>query len=234
MSVHGQTTSPLRVLPRGRHAAPREVVAESQRERMLVAMAEACATKGYANVAVADVIERARVSRRSFYEQFSNKEDCFLAAYDAGVAGLLEEIAAAEEAARASGADGRGGGLLAAARAGTETYLQLLADNPAFARTFLIEVLGAGPEALARRDAVHQKFAERLEEGFAAVRDAAGGAALPAPAPFVFRAAVGAIHELVTQELLERGPEALPGLLEQVLEVELRLLAGGAGRGGLT
>jgi AcrR family transcriptional regulator len=228
MSVHGQTTAPLRVLPRGRHAAPREVVAESQRERMLVAMAEACATKGYANVAVADVIERAHVSRRSFYEQFSNKEDCFLAAYDAGVAGLLEEIAAAEEAARGVGS----GGLLAAARAGTETYLQLLADNPAFARTFLIEVLGAGPEALARRDAVHQKFAERLEEGFEAVRGGVEGS-LPAPAPFVFRAAVGAIHELVTRELLEGGPEALPGLLDQVLEVELRLLGGGGGASGL-
>jgi AcrR family transcriptional regulator len=220
MSVHGQTTSPLRVLPRGRHAAPREVVAESQRDRMLVAMAEACATKGYAHVAVADVIERAHVSRRSFYEQFSNKEDCFLAAYDAGVAGLLEEIAAAEEAARG----GRGPvGLLAAARAGTETYLQLLADNPAFARTFLIEVLGAGPDALARRDAVHQRFADRLAEGFAAVRAATPGAP-PAPAPVVFRAAVGAIHELVTQELLSGGPEALPGLLDRVLEVELRLL----------
>jgi AcrR family transcriptional regulator len=222
MSVHGPTTtSPLRVLPRGRHAAPREVVAESQRDRMLVAMAEACATKGYAHVAVADVIERAHVSRRSFYEQFSNKEDCFLAAYDAGVAGLLDEIAAAEEAARGSGSPTVG--LLAAARAGTETYLQLLADNPAFARTFLIEVLGAGPDALARRDAVHQRFAERLAEGFAAVRDATPGAP-PAPAPFVFRAAVGAIHELVTQELLSGGPEALPGLLDRVLEVELRLL----------
>ncbi|HET6506424.1 MAG TPA: helix-turn-helix domain-containing protein [Baekduia sp.] len=224
MSVHRETSGALRVLPRGRHAAPREVVADSQRERMLVAMAEACATKGYANVAVADVIERAHVSRRSFYEQFSNKEDCFLAAYDAGVAGLLEEIAAAEEAARPSG------GLLAAARAGTETYLQLLADNPAFARTFLIEVLGAGPDALARRDAVHQRFAERLMEGFEAVRGGAGaGGAVPAPAPFVFRAAVGAIHELVTQELLVGGPEALPGLLDQVLEVELRLLGGGVG-----
>jgi AcrR family transcriptional regulator len=222
MTVRSQTPA-LRVLPRGRHAAPREVVAESQRERMLVAMAEACATKGYANVAVADVIERARVSRRSFYEQFSNKEDCFLAAYDAGVEALLEEIAHAEEAARAGAAGGAG--LLAAARAGTETYLQLLADNPDFARTFLIEVLGAGPDALTRRDAVHGRFADRLAEAHAQIRAAAGGA-LPAPAPYVFRAAVGAIHELVTQRLLSDGPQGLPALLEPILEVELRLLGG--------
>ncbi|WP_445150371.1 TetR/AcrR family transcriptional regulator [Baekduia sp. Peel2402] len=221
MSVHREPTDVLRVLPRGRHAAPREVVAESQRERMLVAMAEACAAKGYANVAVADVIERARVSRRSFYEHFSNKEECFLAAYDAGVGGLLDEVADAEEAARS--AAGPTAGLLVAARAGTETYLHLLADNPAFARTFLIEVLGAGPEALARRDAVHQRFADRLAEAHAAIR-ASAAAALPAPAPYVFRAAVGAIHELVTQKLLSDGPEALPELLDAVLEVELRML----------
>src|SRR3954453_6695787 len=137
MSVSGDTQA-LRVLPRGRHAAPREVVAESQRERLLVAMADATAAKGYANVGVAAVIGRAGVSRRSFYEHFANKEDAFLAAYDAGVAGLLDAIAEAEQAAGA--ATGQSGGLLARARAGTEVYLQLLADNPAFARTFLIEV----------------------------------------------------------------------------------------------
>jgi AcrR family transcriptional regulator len=222
MSVPGETHG-LRVLPRGRHAAPREVVAESQRERLLVAMADATAQKGYANVAVADVIERAGVSRRSFYEHFSNKEDAFLAAYDAGVGALLDAIAEAEEAAAA---DPQGGGLLARARAGTEVYLQLLADNPAFARTFLIEVLGAGPAALERRDAVHERFAQRLADGFAAIADDAGG--LPQPAPYVFRAAVGAIHELVTDCLLKRGAAALPELLDPVLEIELRLLSGRA------
>jgi AcrR family transcriptional regulator len=222
MSVTGEPHA-LRVLPRGRHAAPREVVAESQRERLLVAMADAVAAKGYANVAVADVIERAGVSRRSFYEHFANKEEAFLAAYDAGVAGLLEEIGRAEDAAEA---EAQGGGLLARARAGTAVYLQLLADNPAFARTFLIEVLGAGPSALARRDAVHEQFAARLADDHAKITAQAGG--LPAPAPYVFRAAVGAIHELVLDCLLKRGPEALPELLGPILEIELRLLSGGA------
>src|SRR5215211_3537803 len=72
-------------LPRGRHAAPPEVVWESQRGRMLAAMATAVGEKGYAEVAVADVIARAGVSRKTFYEQFDNKLGCFLAAYDAGV-----------------------------------------------------------------------------------------------------------------------------------------------------
>ena len=148
MSVHGQTAKPLKVLPRGRHAAPREVVAESQRERVLVGMADAVAAKGYANVAVADVIERAGVSRRSFYEHFTNKEDAFLAAYDAGVTGLLDAIAA----------------------------------------------------------------------------DVGGDR--PRPADYVFRAAVGAMHELVMDTLLKHGAEALPELLGPLLDIQLRLLSG--------
>ncbi|HEX5925762.1 MAG TPA: TetR/AcrR family transcriptional regulator [Baekduia sp.] len=215
MSASGETNA-LRVLPRGRYAAPRAVVAESQRERLLVSMADATAAKGYANVAVADVIERAGVSRRSFYEHFANKEECFLAAYDAGVDGLLGAIGEAEAAAD---------GLLEGARAGTEVYLQLLADNPAFARTFLIEVLGAGPAALERRDAVHQRFADRLADAHAAIAEQLGPSArLPTPAPYIFRAAVGAIHELVIDRLLKHGAEALPDLLDAILEVELRLL----------
>ncbi|MET0603253.1 MAG: TetR/AcrR family transcriptional regulator [Baekduia sp.] len=213
MSASGEIHA-LRVLPRGRHAAPRAVVAESQRERLLVAMADATAAKSYANVAVADVIERAGVSRRSFYEHFANKEECFLAAYDAGVEVLLRAIGEAEAAA---------GGPLEGARAGTEVYLQLLADNPAFARTFLIEVLGAGPAALERRDAVHQRFADRLAEAHAAIAEQLGQSASP-PAPYIFRAAVGAIHELVLDRLLKEGAEALPGLLDAILEVEVRLL----------
>jgi AcrR family transcriptional regulator len=207
-------TQPLRVLPRGRHAAPREVVAESQRERLLVGMADAVAAKGYANVAVADVIERAGVSRRSFYEHFANKEECFLAAYDAGVDALLAAIEEAEDAA--------GSELLARARAGTETYLQVLADNPAFARTYLIEVLGAGAEALRRRDAVHERFAARMAAAYYA--GIAGNRDLSTPPDYVYRAAVGAINELVTDRLLRHGAGALPGLQGAVLDIELRLL----------
>ena len=215
MSASGEIQA-LRVLPRGRYAAPRAVVAESQRERLLVAMADATATKGYANVAVADVIERAGVSRRSFYEHFANKQECFLAAYDAGVEALLRAIGEAEEAAD---------GLLEGARAGTEVYLRVLADNPAFARTFLIEVLGAGPVALERRDVVHQRFADRLAEAHAAIAEQLGaGARGSSPAPYIFRAAVGAIHELVIDRMLKQGAEALPDLLDAILEVELRLL----------
>src|SRR5687768_6636573 len=101
----------LLVLPRGRHAAAREIVWESQRERMLAAMAEAVAAKGYARVAVADVIALAGVSRKTFYEHFANKDACLLAAFDAGVELLLEAI---DEAIHAEAPD-----WLAAAAAGS-------------------------------------------------------------------------------------------------------------------
>ena len=207
---------PLRVLPRGRHAASREIVWRSQRERLLEAMALAVADKGYARVSVADVIERAGVSRKTFYEHFANKEACFLAAYDAGVDAMLSAI---ESEIRAAAPD-----WLAGAEAGTRCYLETLAANGAFARTYLIEVLAAGPDALERRTHVHDRFADLLEAMHRAAReDVPELTELPR---FTFRAAVGAVDELVTDELLRRGPDGLPAMLPAVLEVQMSLLVG--------
>src|SRR3954469_2670724 len=209
---------PTSALPRGRHAAPREVVWESQRGRLLAAMAEVVGAKGYGAVAVADVIARAGVSRKTFYEHFENKEECFLAAYDAGVELMLDAI---DEAIRAAAP----GGPVAIARAGTARYLETLAANPAFARTFLIEVLAAGPRALERRAAVHARFADQLATIHRAARAGASD-----PGPHVFRACVGAIHELVTDHVLRRGAESLPSLLDGLVDVERALLLEAAPR----
>jgi AcrR family transcriptional regulator len=197
-------------LPRGRHAAPREVVWRSQRGRLLQAMAVAVAEKGYAGVAVADVIAQAGVSRKTFYEHFENKEQCFLAAYDAGVELILDAIG---DAIRAAAPEP-----VSIARAGTLAYLGTLAANPAFARTFLVEVLGAGPRALERRSRVHRRFAEQLET----IHRAAGGR--PDAPGHVFRACVGAIHELVTDHVIHRGAQTLPELLDALVEIETALL----------
>lgn len=214
------STSPetdiLAVLPRGRHAAPRAVVREAQRARMLEAMTQAVAEKGYARVAVADVIERAGVSRKTFYEQFANKEECFLAAYDAGVDRLL---AAIDDALAALAPD-----WLAAARRAVEVYLETMAASPAFARAFLIEALGAGPAALERRSIVQGRFADQL----AAIhrRARADIPEIPALAPLTFRAAVGAVNELVTEHVLEHGADTLPELADAILDVHVALLIG--------
>jgi AcrR family transcriptional regulator len=183
---------------------------------MLDAMVDAVAEKGYVRVSVADVIERAGVSRKTFYEQFTNKQDCFLAAYDAGVDRLL---AAIDDAMAVPAA-----GWLDAARRAVEVYLAAMAASPAFARAFLIEALGAGPEALARRDVVQERFAAQL----AAIhrRARADIPEIPSVGPHTFRAAVGAVNELVTAHVLEHGADTLPSLNEAILDVHLALLVG--------
>ena len=183
---------------------------------MLEAMVDATAEKGYAQVAVADVIERAGVSRKTFYEQFANKQECFLAAYDAGVDGLL---AAIDEALEEFAPD-----WLAGARRAVEVYLARMAANPPFARACLIEVLGAGAPALARRDVVQDRFAAQL----AAIhrRARADIPEIPDVGPHTVRAAVGAAGELVSAHVLEHGADTLPDLADAILDVQLALLVG--------
>lgn len=209
-------TSTLTVLPRGRHAAPRPIVREAQRARMLAAIVQAVAEKGYARVVVADVIERAGVSRKTFYEQFSNKDDCFLAAYDESVDELLATI---DEALDALAPD-----WLVAHRAAVTAYLGALAASPGFARAFLIEILGAGPHALSRRAAVQDRFAAQLRDVHHRAR--ADIPAIPEVPPHTFLAAVGAVNELVTSHVLEQGAETLPELADAILDVQLALLVG--------
>ncbi|HUA04862.1 MAG TPA: TetR/AcrR family transcriptional regulator [Solirubrobacteraceae bacterium] len=218
MSAHASTseTGILTVLPRGRHAAPRPVVREAQRARMLAAMVQAVAEKGYARVAVADVIERAGVSRKTFYEQFANKDECFLAAYDASVDELLAKI---DEALDAIAPD-----WLTAHRAAVETYLQTLAASPELARALLIEVLGAGHEALSRRAAVQDRFAAQLEDVHRRARNDIPE--IPEVPPHTYLAAVGAVNELVTAHVLEHGAETLPELADAIVDVQLALLVG--------
>ena len=75
--------------PRGRHRLPPEVVARSQRERLLEAAVRVVAAKGYAATTVGDLTKEAGVSRTTFYELFEDKEACFLAAYDNAVEALV-------------------------------------------------------------------------------------------------------------------------------------------------
>ena len=80
-------------LPKGRHGLSRQFIASNQRERLLDAIANVVAEKGYAATRVADITDYAGVSRKTFYELFSDKEDCFLAAYDASRAMLMDRLA---------------------------------------------------------------------------------------------------------------------------------------------
>jgi hypothetical protein len=173
------------VLPRGRHAAPREIVRQSQNERMLGAMADAVAEKGYGR-----------------------------AAYDAGADMLLGAIAE-------SVADSLGD-WQAAMRTGVRAYLETLAANPAFARTFMHEVLAAGPAALARRTVIMDRFIDQLVVLTEAARAAAPE--VPHHPRYVYEASVGASNELVARKLLQDGPQRLPEIADALVDVQLKLL----------
>jgi AcrR family transcriptional regulator len=155
------------------------------------------------------------VSRKTFYEHFVDKEACFLAAYAWTVEQLLGEIEAAIEANPDP---------FAAAAAGIRAYLGFLAAHPAAARTFLIEVLAAGHEALERRSEVHQRFAEEHAAVHEAGRRLFEGVP-PAPRHRL-RACVGAIDALVTEHVRRYGAATVPQLAGQVLDVMLGLLVG--------
>jgi AcrR family transcriptional regulator len=196
----------LERLPRGRHTLSREVVAQSQRSRLLFAFAEAVAAHGYAQTTVAHVIEGAGVSRKAFYAHFTDLEDAFLAAFEA-----IDVVVQRVAIAAAAHADPRG-----QVRAGLRAYLETLADEPEFARLLVLEASGAGPRVLARRVDTFQRFAAML----AAPVAIAGG---PVDQRLLI-ALLGAVNELVLQEMVAGRADALPDLapvVEPVLDAVL-------------
>jgi AcrR family transcriptional regulator len=151
--------SGARRLPPGSHGIPPDVVARNQRERLVAAMAEACAERGYARTSVAEVAKRAGVSSLTFYKQFSDKQDCMLAAHRQLLGRLLEELDRAGAGERGAGGARRGE---ARARTIVHTALALFAADPPSARLLMVEILAAGPEGARRHDAMVESFAQRL------------------------------------------------------------------------
>ena len=199
-------------LPSGRHGLTREVVLASQRGRLLDAMMQVVADKGYAATSVADVVERAGVSRRTFYEQFPDKESCFLAAYGTGVELMLGRIRAA--VVPLPDKDWR-----PRAKASIDTFMEVLSTEPGFAWSLLVEVLGAGREALARRAETLGLFTELWRRLYDRARHEEPN--LPKLPAEVFISLGGGLEELVREHLRTRGAASLPELSGKVLRVVL-------------
>jgi len=162
------------------------------RGRLMRGLALSIVEKGYVATTIADVVRHARVSKRTFYEHFSDKEDCYLALYAAGNDLLLDVIAAA-----AAGPGTWRERVEAAARA----YLTALAAMPALTRTFLLEIQAAGPRALAARRGMHARFAEHLRALTA--QAAAEDPAITPLSPALATAVAGGINELMLQAVEE-------------------------------
>ncbi|MCW5654707.1 TetR/AcrR family transcriptional regulator [Hydrogenophaga sp.] len=195
--------------PQSHAASP----ASDHRNRLLEAMACVAASQGLAAASIASVVTEAGVSKRTFYEHFTGKEDCFLALYRAASASALRTLRDAVDAQqpwqdqleRALGA-----------------YLAHLAAGPELVRMLFVEIHYLGPAG----DQVRREVMQHLADFMLQTIDA-DGASLP---PEMAVAAVGGIHELILLAI-ERGEAAqLNRLVPAASEVVRRLAGPHAGR----
>jgi AcrR family transcriptional regulator len=171
-------------------------------------MAESLTEKGFAQTSVADVVRRARVSKRTFYEHFTSRDECYLATYQALSESLLALITQAAQ--MNAPAEER----LAAA---TYAYLETLQSMPEIARTFFTELQMAGPLALKAQRRVHDRFAdvmfELIEQGRPEHPEARPLSRMMA------LAIVGAANELLMKRIDEGRPHELRDLGDHVVEL---------------
>ena len=186
----------------GRNGLPRGHVTEIQRNRMLAAAIDAVAEVGYARMTVAQVITRARVSRKTFYDVFDDREDCFLAVFDQTVQRAAE---ATSDACR-SAADWRGG-----VRAGLSRLLMIMDEEPVLARLCVVEALGAGDRVLARRADVLASLEAVVDGGREFTRSSRG------PTPLTAQGVVGAVFSVLHRRLLEPDDTPLTDLLGSLM-----------------
>lgn len=189
-------------LPPGRHGFTQQEVMASQRGRLLDGVVRSTAERGYLGMRVTDILGYAGVSRKTFYEHFSDKEECFLAAYDHHMADLLSVTAEAFEGPDLKSWPAR-------ISAGLVALLERLAENPDVARMCFVEVIGAGDKALAKREAALRNFTYFIDAGRGeASGDVPGVTAL---------ALLGGISELIASEVLHGSPSRLDQLAPDVV-----------------
>jgi len=200
-------------VPPGRHALPREFVAQHQRARIIEALAEEIEAKGYRAVTVADIVRRAGVARNTFYEHFSSKENCFLAASEYAVDEALRRVR--EAAAEIEGWP-------AQVRAGLAAFLGYVAEEPALARACIVEALAAGAPAVER----HERSIQAFVPFFRAGRELSPvGDELPAT---LEETIVGGVFWIVHQRIVGGRVAGIEKVLPELVEFALTPYIGAA------
>jgi len=179
------------------------------RLRLVEGMVAAVDEKGYAATTIADIVRHARVSKRTFYEHFADREQCFLACYSYG-----SELALASLTLAATECDGP---WTEQVRAAAQAYLRTLEVNPTLTRTLIVEVHAAGPRALALRRTVLQRFADVLRERVEDGRQQHPEVRSLTPAMSI--ALVGGINELVLHTVEQGHTDQLTALSDTVAEL---------------
>jgi AcrR family transcriptional regulator len=198
-------------VPRGRHAPPLEVRQTRQRGRLFAAAATVFARVGYADATAEAIAREAGMSKATFYEHFGNKEDCIVALFDAATEMVLDAM---REAARDTAADAQ-----TRVRTTLGAFLGTLAHFPNESQTLLVEIVGAGPRAMERRDRALEAVAQYIEELNA--QDAERGVT-PRLGPHDAFAIVGAVVELASRQIRT----GVPGEIRELEPVVERLVLG--------
>lgn len=189
-------------LPGGRHGLTAEQVAESQRERLLVAVTTLVAERGFAGASISEIAKTAAVSNRVFYKNFRDKEEAFIGAFDAvadHVRGLIVDAAGGSDEAWSSQ-------WVAALR----TTLEFFDGEPELARFCLVAPFTAPPEVVTHCREVIGSAAPYLAEG----RRPQDGPGLPDSTEDSLIG--GVISQLSRSVINESGPliDLLPDLVE--------------------
>ncbi|MUL64462.1 hypothetical protein BOO86_08315 [Mycobacterium sp. CBMA 234] len=211
VSLWDMTGDAARTLPRHRHGFTRDEVRKSQETRVRVATVEVVADHGYAGASVRQIASRAGISTKTFYELYPDKEAAFLATY-AAVDLVVEWMRAAAARARTAAE---------VIEAGTRTYLETLASQPAFTQSLVVEAVASTDRIRARRSVGLSDFAGVMVQHLRRVRGPAG----PDPAPTAAEhalliGALGGVNELVVQHL---GSASAATLLDIVVPARILL-----------
>jgi AcrR family transcriptional regulator len=207
--------------PNGAREPERERIREVQSARILAAMVDECAARGAANVAVAHVVERARISRRTFYEIFANGEACFLAAFDDALARVPRYVLDEDDLPRAPWE--------LRIRAALSRLLAFLDADRAVAHLLIVGSLGAGPSALERRRHALEHIVPFVDEGRTRTK---AGPGLP---PLTAEGVVGGVLSVVHARLLDGTTRPLVELINPLMGmIVLPYLGSAAARKELT
>jgi AcrR family transcriptional regulator len=202
-------------LPPGRHGLPREFVSRNQYERLIAGLAEAVAENGYAGTTIAHITRHAAVSRRTFYEHFSSKDECFVAAYETVMVELRERVGEAFDQEEE---------WPLAIKAGIKAMLEFLAAEPHLARLSMVEALVAGPVVVERYDAAIQSLVPYFQAG----REGRSADVLAGLSPTTEEALVGGMVSLISRRIFADRAEELEALLPDLVEFTLTPYLGSA------
>jgi AcrR family transcriptional regulator/DNA-binding MarR family transcriptional regulator len=173
----------------GSRGVGQERVSAIQRSRILLALVEVAAERGVAQASVAHIVARAGISRRTFYELFEDREDCFLTAFEHALARVTERVLPAYAAGR---------GWRERVRAGLAALLEFLDEEPGLGGLLIVDSLSAGPRALERRESILEVLTAVIEEGRSEGREG------PNSPPLAAEGVVGAVYSVIHARILRQ------------------------------